>query len=62
VRTPESLLIRNLPPRLRAKFKAACARRGRTMSGVIRELMRLYARDTNHVAQCVEEGLRERQR
>lgn len=36
------LLVRKIPPRLRAKFKSACAARGRTMQEVIESLLRLY--------------------
>lgn len=56
-----TLLIRNLPPELRARFKAACARRGHSMQAAVAELMRLYVVNANagHVAECVNQSLAE---
>lgn len=38
------LIVRKIPPRLRARFKAECAARGVTMQTAVAQLLRLYVR------------------
>lgn len=41
-RRVKSFMLRNIPAALHTRFKAACARRGRTMEEVLLEFMRIY--------------------
>jgi len=44
-KSTDVLLVRKIPPRLRARFKAQCARQGMTMQETIAALLRRYVRE-----------------
>lgn len=47
---PKPMLIRGLPPAVRAQFKAVCARRGTSMVDAIEALMSLYTTSPDVIA------------
>lgn len=54
---PGVLIVRKIPPRLRARFKASCAARGTTMQEAIAALLRLYVREPGVLEQKAKSDL-----
>lgn len=59
---PVDINIRNVPPELRQRFKAAAHGEGRTYSDMIRDIVRFYENDTETFRRGIERAKRGRRR